>query len=73
MKNLPTKTKLILFAAFAIAALLLVCNIALLISNNVVQRRLNRQEKQLEQLKDTVASNAEVGLNYKFKNVEISL
>ncbi len=71
MKNLSTKAKLFIFAAIAIIALLLAVNIALIISNRVVQNKLDKQEKQLEELKDKVSSAANI--SYHFGNIEVSL
>ena len=71
MKNTPSKIKWILFAAFAILFLLLVVNIALVINNNVKQHKIEKQQQQLEQLKDKVSSLATV--TYKFDGVEVEL
>ncbi len=71
MKNLPTKIKLLLGLAFAILFLLLVVNIALIVNNNIKQNKINKQQQQLEQLKDKVSSSANI--TYKFDNLEVSL
>ena len=71
MKNTPSKIKWILFAAFAILFLLLVVNIALVINNKVKQHKIEKQQQQLEQLKDKVSSLATV--TYKFDGVEVEL